>query len=147
MDDAGLMQALQEFAANTGELHKVTCRFECESPVLIHDPAVAGHMFRIAQEAVRNAIKHADGGTIVIRLDTLDEGVLLSVEDDGKGFAPAGGLREPQANAGMGLRIMAHRSRVIGASFALRAGPEGGTVVSCLLPTTPLDSERERATV
>ena len=96
MDAAGLMQALQEFTANTSELHKVSCRFECDSPVLIHDPNTAGHMFRIAQEAVRNAIKHSGSKNIVIRLDTLDEGLLLSVEDNGVGMpdAPRKTMRE-----------------------------------------------------
>lgn len=132
MDAAGLMQALQEFAANTAELHKVSCRFECDMPVLIHDPGTAGHMFRIAQEAVRNAIKHARARTIVIRLDTLDEGLLLCIEDDGVGIA--GGVAA--ARGGMGLRIMAHRSRMIGAEFEIRPGETAGTVVSCLIPAT-----------
>jgi signal transduction histidine kinase len=144
MDAAGLMQALQEFAANTSELHKVSCRFECDSPVLIHDPNTAGHMFRIAQEAVRNAIKHSGAQNIVISLDTLDEGLLLSVEDDGSGIA---GTASPQAVSGMGLRIMAHRSRVIGALFELRDGAQGGTIVSCLLPTTAQETAREQVFV
>lgn len=144
MDAAGLMQALQEFAANTGELHKVSCRFECDSPVLIHDPNTAGHMFRIAQEAVRNSIKHSGARNIVIRLDTLDEGLLLSVEDDGSGIAQHA---VPQAGSGMGLRIMAHRSRMIGAIFELHGGAQGGTIVSCLLPTAVQETAREQAFV
>ena len=143
MDAAGLMQALQEFAANTSELHKVSCRFECDSPVLIHDPNTAGHMFRIAQEAVRNAIKHSGSKNIVIRLDTLDEGLLLSVEDDGVGMPKA--LTEN--HSGMGLRIMAHRSHVIGAIYELRPGAQGGTVVSCLLSTASQETSREQAFV
>jgi signal transduction histidine kinase len=138
MDAAGLMQALQEFAANTGELHKVSCRFECDSPVLIHDPGTAGHMFRIAQEAVRNAIKHSGARDIVIRLDTLDEGLLLSVEDNGRGIADT----RPEPRSGMGLRIMAHRSRVIGATFDLQNAASGGTIVSCLLPASEFPHEQ-----
>jgi signal transduction histidine kinase len=144
MDAAGLMQALQEFAANTSELHRVSCRFECDSPVLIHDPGTAEHMFRIAQEAVRNAIKHSNAKAIVIRLDTLDEGLLLSVEDDGSGIAPKA---RRAAHSGMGLRIMAHRSHMIGAIFELRDGAQGGTIVSCLLPTSAQDAPREQALV
>ena len=143
MDAAGLMQALQEYAANTSELHKASCRFECDSPVLIHDPNTAGHMFRIAQEAVRNAIKHSGARDIIIRLDTLDEGLLLSVEDDGVGMPKA--LTEN--HSGMGLRIMAHRSHVIGAIFELRPGAQGGTVVSCLLSTASQETSREQAFV
>jgi signal transduction histidine kinase len=144
MDAAGLMQALQEFANNTSELHKISCRFECDSPVLIHDPDIAGHMFRIAQEAVRNAIKHGGARNIVIRLDTLDEGLLLSVEDDGTGFAEN---TVPQPHSGMGLRIMAHRSRMIGAIFELHGAPQGGTIVSCLLPTSAQETGREQVFV
>jgi signal transduction histidine kinase len=143
MDAAGLMQALQEFAANTSELHRVSCRFECDSPVLIHDPNTAGHMFRIAQEAVRNAIKHSGAKNIVIRLDTLDEGLALSVEDDGSGMPQT----RSQNHSGMGLRIMAHRSHVIGAIFELREAAQGGTVVSCLLPTSSQETGREQALV
>ncbi|HUO92574.1 MAG TPA: ATP-binding protein [Rhizomicrobium sp.] len=144
MDAAGLMQALQEFAANTSELHKVSCRFECDSPVLIHDPGTAEHMFRIAQEAVRNAIKHSGAREIVIRLEAVDEGLLLLVEDDGSGIKP-----DPQrtAGSGMGLRIMAHRSHVIGAIFELRDRPQGGTIVACLLPASAQDAPREQAFV
>lgn len=144
MDSAGLMQALQEFANNTSELHKIACRFECDSPVLIHDPDTAGHMFRIAQEAVRNAIKHSGAKNIVIHLDTLDEGLLLSVEDDGSGIRPN---PTPEPGSGMGLRIMAHRSRMIGAIFELRGGAQGGTIVSCLLPTSAQETGREQAFV
>jgi len=144
MDAAGLMQALQEFAANTSELHKVCCRFECDSPVLIHDPGTAEHMFRIAQEAVRNAIKHSGAKEIVIRLETVDEGLLLLVEDDGTGIKPD---PERETASGMGLRIMAHRSHVIGAIFELRDGPQGGTIVSCLLPAHAQDVPREQAFV
>lgn len=144
MDAAGLMQALQEFTNNTSELHRIACRFECDSPVLIHDPDTAGHMFRIAQEAVRNSIKHSGAKNIVIRLDTLDEGLLLSVEDDGSGIVEKA---EPPPHSGMGLRIMAHRSRVIGAIFELRDGAQGGTIVSCLLPTSAQETGREQAFV
>jgi signal transduction histidine kinase len=144
MDAAGLMQALQEFTNNTSELHKICCRFECDSPVLIHDPDTAGHMFRIAQEAVRNAIKHSGAKNIVIRLDTLDEGLLLSVEDDGSGIVQDA---VPPPHSGMGLRIMAHRSRMIGAIFELRDGAQGGTIVSCLLPTSLQETGREQVFV
>lgn len=137
MDATGLMQALQEFAGNTSELHKISCRFECESPVLIHDHTVAGHMYRIAQEAVRNAIKHGGARAIVIRLDTVEDGLLLSVEDDGVGIAPERVEQSASKRAGMGMRIMAHRSRVIGATFEVRPGDSRGTIVSCLLPATP----------
>ncbi len=124
----GLMLALDEFAATSSELFKVACRFECDSPVLIHDPATAGHLYRIAQEAVGNAIKHGRARNILIRLDANEESTVLSVKDDGAGLpAPL------PKNRGIGLRIMAHRSAMFGGVFAARREVSGGTLVTCEL--------------
>ena len=120
MEADGLMLALEEYAATSSELFKVSCRFECDLPVLIHDAATAGHLYRIAQEAVGNAIKHGKARNILIRLDASEEGTVLSVKDDGDG------LPEPlPKNRGMGLRIMAHRSGMIGGVFNARRGRDG----------------------
>ena len=128
MQAEGLMQALDEFAAATSELFKISCKFECDSPVLVRPPTVATHLFRIAQEAVSNAVKHGHATQIVISLDVFDSGLKLSVSDNGRGIpdpAPSGG--------GIGLRIMADRAKVIGAAFAIRRNAAGGTEVSCTL--------------
>jgi len=128
MEADGLMLALEEFAATSSELFKVSCRFECDSPVLIHDPATAGHLYRIAQEAVGNAIKHGKARNILIRLDVSEESTVLSVKDDGTG------LPEPlPENRGLGLRIMAHRSAMIGGTFNVRRDETGGTLATCEL--------------
>jgi signal transduction histidine kinase len=96
--------------------------------VLIHDPATAGHLYRIAQEAVGNAIKHGKAENILIRLDASEEGTTLSIKDDGAG------LPEPlPKDRGMGLRIMAHRSSMIGGVFSARRDETGGTLVTCEL--------------
>lgn len=128
----GLMQSLQEFSGTASDMFRVSCRFECDSPVLIHDERAAEHLYRIAQEAVGNAIKHGRANNIAIQLSAVDEGYLLRIHDDGVG------LPEPlPANTGMGLRIMANRSHVIGAAFAARRDEEeGGTTVTCLMPFT-----------
>lgn len=124
----GLMLALEEYAATSSELFKVTCRFECDSPVLIHDTATAGHLYRIAQEAVGNAIKHGKARNILIRLDANEESTVLLIKDDGVG------LPEPlPKNRGMGLRIMAHRSAMIGGKFNSHRDKTGGTMVTCEL--------------
>jgi signal transduction histidine kinase len=122
------MLALEDYAATSSELFKVSCRFECDMPVLIHDTATAGHLYRIAQEAVGNAIKHGKARNILIRLEASEEGTVLSVKDDGVG------LPEPlPEERGMGLRIMAHRSAMIGGSFNARRDEPGGTLVTCEL--------------
>lgn len=139
MEADGLMLALEEYATTTSELFKVSCRFECDVPVLIHDTATAGHLFRIAQEAVGNAIKHGGAKSILIRLDVSEEATVLSVKDDGTG------LPEPLPKSrGMGLRIMAHRSGMIGGVFnARRAGPEG-TLITCELRARPHSPKTRR---
>lgn len=125
----GLMLALEEFAATTSRLFKVACQFECDSPVLIHDPTTAGHLYRIAQEATGNAIKHGRAKKIIIRLDASEDGTTLTVQDDG------GGLPEPlPEKRGMGLRIMAHRAAMIGGRFSAHRAETGGTLVTCHLP-------------
>jgi signal transduction histidine kinase len=128
MEADGLMQALEELAATSTELFKVSCRFECDSPVLIRDAAVSGHLYRITQESISNAVKHGKAKNISVCLETMDDGVSLRVVDDGIGLPDL-----PPKNAGMGLRIMAHRAGMIGAIFSVRRQDSGGTLVTCVL--------------
>jgi signal transduction histidine kinase len=143
LDAAGLMLALEEFAATTARLFNISCRFECDSPVLVHDAAAAEHMFRIVQETVRNAINHGRATQITIKLETLDDGQELRIEDDGTGM-PNSPSRE-----GMGLRIMAHRAEMIGGKFRIGPREGGGTVVCCTLPpcVETEDEPRERIAI
>lgn len=128
MEADGLMQALEELAAISSEIFKIHCRFDCDSPVLIRDTAVSGHLYRIAQEAVTNAVKHGKAKNISVQLETLDDGPALRVKDDGVG------LPNPlPKTGGMGLRIMAHRASMIGATFKAERDDPSGTIVSCLL--------------
>src|SRR5436190_3734894 len=77
----GFMSALQELAANVQKLFHVECRFECPEPVLIQSNTAATHLYRIAQEAINNAIKHGKARRIVIALRLSIRGVVLSVAD------------------------------------------------------------------
>ncbi len=124
----GLMQALEELTAISSDLFRVACRFECDSPVLIHDTAISGHLYRITQESISNAVKHGKAKNIIVQLETLDDGIALRVKDDGSGLADA-----RTRNEGMGLRIMAHRASMIGGAFEAKRDPAGGTIISCTL--------------
>ena len=133
MEAHGLMQAFEELAAISSDLFKISCRFDCDSPVLIHDAATSGHLYRVAQEAVSNAVKHGKAKNVIIQLEAVDDGIALRIRDDGIGIPnPLPEMR------GMGLRIMAHRASMIGATFKVQRGtpadgqPSGTTVV-CLL--------------
>jgi signal transduction histidine kinase len=126
MEAEGLMAAFQELGDTISKGAKIQCVFECDAPVLIHDAAAAAHLYRIAQEAVRNALRHAKAKRIGINLSERDGLVKLTVEDDGIGLPESG----PAGN-GLGLRIMAHRAAVIGGTFAIEPAPTGGTMVTC----------------
>ncbi len=127
----GFMSALQELASNVQKLFHVECRFECPEPVLIQSNTAATHLYRIAQEAINNAIKHGKAGRIVIALRLSTRGVVLSVADDGSGF-PA---ELKTTTAGIGLRIMKYRAGMVGATLEFRRTNGRGTVVSCAFHT------------
>jgi signal transduction histidine kinase len=124
----GLMQALEEFAANTSELFGVTCRFVCHSPVLVDASPTAMHLYRIAQEGVSNAIKHGRATEVTILLEEAENGLRLVISDNGGGMVPA------SRDKGLGLRIMADRARMVGGSFQVGPAPSRGTKLVCLVP-------------
>jgi signal transduction histidine kinase len=93
------------------------------------DLPTAVHLYRIAQEAVSNAIKHGEAKDVVIQLESSRSGCVLRVIDDGTGLPPS-----PQNGKGMGLRIMAYRSGLIGAGIEIQKRSPTGTEVTCSLP-------------
>jgi signal transduction histidine kinase len=130
----GLMDALRELAGIIRERFKIDCRLECdgEVPPLKNEEAI--HMYRIAQEATTNAVRHSRASEIIIRLDTDHDLMTLTVSDNGIGLPET-----PAARSGIGLRIMAHRASLIGATFKAERLPERGTRVTCTLPVPSQD--------
>jgi signal transduction histidine kinase len=126
LDANGLMSALHELAANVQNMFRVKCIFRCDKPVLIAENAVATHLFRIAQEAVSNAIKHGKATQIEIALTALPERLMLAVKDNGSGIAA-----DAAPAKGMGLRIMHYRATVVGGALAVQREPNGGTTIVC----------------
>ena len=125
----GLMHALENFTASTSDLFGVRCRFECPVPVLIENPSTAQHLYRIAQEAVSNALRHGHATEVEVVLEETDAGVRLRVSDNGAG------LPDPlPSHDGMGLRTMADRAGSIGADFSIHPGLMGGAEVVCSAP-------------
>jgi signal transduction histidine kinase len=135
MHAGGLMQALQDFAASANDLFKIACQFRCDAPILISDVTAAEHLYRIAQEATNNAVKHGHAANIVLSLEADDEGVLLQIKDDGVGF-----VYPVPANIGLGLRIMEKRAKLIGARFGVESRPARGTIILCHLPLPAVES-------
>jgi len=126
----GLMSALQHLASEVEELFHISCHFSVDHDVLVRDLDLATHLYRIAQEAVTNAVRHGQSRQIVIGLSQRRDKVVLSIQDDGVGFP---GRLENQE--GMGIRTMNYRANMIGGSLDITKNHTGGTVVICTLPT------------
>jgi len=131
LESEGLMSALRELTASTEKIFRVHCQFQCSPPVLVEEHAVATHLYRIAQEAVSNAIKHGKAKKMEIRLQAANRRTILTVKDYGVGLPKV--LPEKR---GMGLRIMQYRAGMIGGTLAVQRDPAGGTSVVCSLQTT-----------
>jgi PAS domain S-box-containing protein len=123
----GLMAALEGLADRISDHTHVHCTYQCEEPVLLVDSSAALHLYRIAQEAVNNAVRHGKAENITIRLSD-GQGVRLEIHDDGCGM-PAS-----QATSGMGLKIMRHRADLIRGTLQLESSETDGTTVTCTLP-------------
>ena len=126
LESHGLMSALRELTANSGKLFQIACRFDCPRPVLVPNNAVATHLYRIAQEAITNAVKHGHARSIVVSLRRARSSVTLAVADNGSGLP-----RDVRTVQGMGLRIMQYRAETIGASLSFERANRRGTIVLC----------------
>lgn len=123
-----LHQGLSSLAERTNALGRVHCDFTAREPVEVVDPLATTHLFRIAQEAVNNAVKHARAVTITLRLRHEGRWIILEVEDDGVG------LPADSAGKGAGLGLMRYRASLIGADLAVKSRPGGGVIVTCSWP-------------
>jgi PAS domain S-box-containing protein len=137
----GLPAALRELAMMTADRFHIHCRARCASDADVDDQTTADHLYRIAQEATGNAIKHGKAKHVRINLTTPPVGGLwLAVMDNGVGFPPATippATVTPPGSGGMGLRIMKYRADAIGADFRIRRRRRGAAVC-CALPPTRL---------
>jgi len=122
----GLMVALQKLAEQTQTWFGVRCVFRCRSDITLNNPQTATHVFRMAQEAVTNAIKHGQAKRIAIRLTQNRRQITLVVTDNGLGLAAG-----QKQNTGMGLRIMRYRAGLIGGELTIKDNSAGGATVTC----------------
>lgn len=127
LDGDGLMRGLKELASSISRLPGVKCCFHCDPPVSIEDATAATHLYRIAQEAVNNALKHGKAERVEISLTGSGEEVELRVENNGRPLPP----KTKRAASGMGLNVMRYRAEMIGASLAIEPGKRKGARVVC----------------
>jgi two-component system CheB/CheR fusion protein len=130
IEPQALPAALAALAAKIEERYGIRCTF-IEDSAMVNDGIVATHLFRIAQEAVTNAVKHGNAKNIYVTLRGNDP-LLLRVTNDGRKFEP-----NKTPALGMGLRIMNYRADLIGATLDIDH-KNGETVVSCTLPPPSL---------
>lgn len=124
----GLMQALEDLA-KMATTAGTPCDFQCPKPVKIKDDTIVGHLYRIAQEAITNSLKHAAPKKIGLSLSHQGPAIELAIEDAGRGL-PA----TKSKKGGMGMQVMQHRARLIGAHLNIHSAPGKGVKVVCSLP-------------
>ena len=127
LESNGFTSALDELAAHVEKLFHVKCRFEYSSPVSIRDNVAATHLYRIAQEATNNAIKHGKARRVDISLKSAGDRFTLSIADDGAGFS-----NETKKSGGMGLHTMKYRAGIVNAALDVRSAPGSGTTITCV---------------
>lgn len=132
LDAEGLMAALADLAQSTERIFRVSCPFRCEKPVQVTDNTMATQIFRIAQEAVANAIKHSHAERIELTLGQENGQILLIVRDNGIGIPD----NVSGKSTGMGLLTMTHRARMMGGMLSFEHDHLGGTVVRCTVPVS-----------
>ena len=138
LENNGLQAALAELASRVSRTN-VNCTVKGPSFTKVYDNAAAIHLYRIAQEAVNNAIKHGRAKNITIGLNTQNNQVELTVQDDGCGFP-----KNPGKNSGMGLRVMNYRAGMIGATVSIGSADPCGTLVRCVMSNRPPNAKNPR---
>jgi signal transduction histidine kinase len=119
--------ALKNLSLSMGRLFAVSCVVRCQQSVLLADKTVATHLYRIAQEAVSNAIGHGKAARVWIHLVWKKNRLTLRIRDNGKGFTKRRGFKE-----GIGMRSMKYRAQVIGGSLTIESKRGTGTTVACV---------------
>ena len=126
LETSGLETALEDLTFQVQRLHGLECQFVPRGPINICETAVALHLYRITQEAITNAIKHASAKRITVTLDFSKENKVLTIEDDGCGFDP-----HVAHGPSSGMSLMPYRAGMIGGNLTVTAQPNAGTRVEC----------------
>lgn len=131
IEKGGLSSALERLVDKTERQSSIDCSLVRDDSIPELDQEVATHLYRIAQEAVQNAVSHAEADCIEVRLSTGEESLILSVIDDGRGFS-----EEPGRPEGLGLSSMRYRADLIGGRMEVSRGASGGARIRCVVSRT-----------
>jgi signal transduction histidine kinase len=135
-----LMAALRRLASTTEQMHRIPVRVTGRVPADVREGAVASQFYRIAQEALTNAVKHAKASSISIRIGSVSGMTTLRIIDDGVGIQ-----NTEHTHDGVGLGIMKFRAQSIGGTLVIEPGGDRGTVVTCTLRAIPHATTRSTA--
>ena len=122
----GLAAALRHLAMDTSEIFSIRCHFHCPRPVEIADRSAAMHLYRIGQECVRDAVRHAKAKKIEIMLSRKKGGVELTVSDDAPRLPSSGAFAGEMVD-----EMISHRARMIGGRITIQRRKGGGMRVTC----------------
>lgn len=125
MAQDGLIPGLEELCSNAEALYGVTCTLQYDRYVTVASSDIATQLYRVTQEAITNSVRHGDADAVHVDLSVTPRRLRLEIRDDGSGIDP-----DPsEHDSGMGLRIMQHRTRAVGAGLEIRPADDGGTSV------------------
>jgi signal transduction histidine kinase len=127
-----LINALKDLASSTKDMYKISCDFRYDPSLSIYDKSIVIPLYRIAQEAVNNAVKHGKPEHVEIVLSREDNRIKLIISDNGTGIT-----ENHQLNEGMGIKIMNYRADIIGGSLNIDSDKNRGTQITCIFPDRP----------
>jgi signal transduction histidine kinase len=133
LEDMGLPGALSQLAASTSNVFGIRCNCQYDDGIELLNLAMATHLYRIAQEAINNAIRHGKASQIEIVLESNDHRLRLSILDNGAGIATK------TEGSGLGLQIMGFRAKMMNGLLNVQRQTSGGTLVSCTAPLPSID--------
>lgn len=125
----GLTTSLQRLSLHTEKLYNIPCSFRCDTSLDSLNDETAYQVYRIAQEAITNSVKHAHPSLISVSLHQSKGNIVLQITDDGIGIQP-----DKQRQGGQGMQIMQYRTRMIHGDLTVESRPKQGTCVSCIFP-------------
>ncbi len=128
LEQGGLPTALRRLVDNISSIYQLKCRFSCDPRFPVLQGAAALQLYRIAQEAANNAVRHSRCSRLSIDLACGEETLILTVDDDGIG------IDDQNDVIGMGRSIMDYRAKALGGSVMHFSRASGGARVKCILP-------------
>lgn len=130
LEESDLAPSLRTLVEQTRDRTGIAIESVIDDSIRIEPVSIRLHLYRLSQEAMRNAIQHGQATEIRVELQRQAPGkIRLAIIDNGLGFQP-----EKSFSEGLGIRLMRYRCSEIGAALSLRSQQDGGTVVECVLP-------------